>query len=195
MYTPPWPRASRSSTPTLRSWWPVAPGPRRCRRRSDGPRFWRLRCRCSSPTAPRSLPGRSEAAGVARERSSVFVDKETLIEAAVEQVFDPARSKPSCAIDSTLSRSAPEAAVDIVQRRVASQGASSRPEAPTFPACVSEEREPAVVPRWRRCSNPIARACAWTRWRLPTSCAASPSPAVIPRSRWASRRRRGRSPP
>ena len=52
----------------------------------------------------------------------VFVDKETLIEAAVEQAFDPAPVEAEFrAIDLTLPLEARcEAAVDIVQRRVAS---------------------------------------------------------------------------
>jgi AcrR family transcriptional regulator len=65
----------------------------------------------------------AEAAGVAEGTIfRVFVDKETLIEAAVEQAFDPAPVEGELrAIDPTLSLEARcEAAVDIVQRRVAS---------------------------------------------------------------------------
>jgi AcrR family transcriptional regulator len=52
----------------------------------------------------------------------VFVDKETLIEAAVEQAFDPAPAEAELrAIDLTLPLEARcEAAVDIIQKRVAS---------------------------------------------------------------------------
>ena len=65
----------------------------------------------------------AEAAGVAEGTIfRVFVDKETLIEAAVEQAFDPAPVEAELrAIDPTLALEARcEAAVDIVQRRVAS---------------------------------------------------------------------------
>ncbi len=65
----------------------------------------------------------AEAAGVAEGTIfRVFVDKETLIEAAVEQAFDPAPVEAEFrAIDPTLALDARcEAAVDIVQRRVAS---------------------------------------------------------------------------
>ena len=65
----------------------------------------------------------AEAAGVAEGTIfRVFVDKETLIEAAVEQAFDPAPVEAELrAIDPTLALEARcEAAIDIVQRRVAS---------------------------------------------------------------------------
>jgi AcrR family transcriptional regulator len=65
----------------------------------------------------------AEAAGVAEGTIfRVFADKETLIEAAVAQAFDPAPVEAELrAIDPTLPLEARcEAAVDIVQRRVAS---------------------------------------------------------------------------
>ena len=65
----------------------------------------------------------AEAAGVAEGTIfRVFADKETLIEAAVEQAFDPAPVQAELrAIDPTLPLEVRcEAAVDIIQRRVAS---------------------------------------------------------------------------
>ena len=107
----------------------------------------------------------------------VFVDKETLIAAAVEQAFDPAPVEAEIrAIDPTLDLEARcEAAVKIFQQRLASLwriltavgGYQSEDQ-----RAKKEDRRRTTLQALANMLEPDRANCDWNRWRPPMCSAA-----------------------